>query len=601
MLMNVANPLTFPVVFADSRAAIDYALENGADRNTVFLTNSPALASSGEAKPLGANLTASTIRQFCHDMGELSAETYRAVAAESDLAPLALTAARAVLEFEATVYKAMMLTADDIKAPFAVALLETTSHAWLNPPWAGLFESLPNLRKVLWVPGERFADNLKAEEDVANLWTRLRFEPWESIAFRLSLPIATHRKRKSPGTILLFGLNGLIKEAVWHLVRRGFGVRLLARPSNLRPKADSSLDGRLERLVRDRAGPVVANYVVRELRDAVTAQLARHVTGAAGVYRTVENYWDALFRKLRPLSPKAILANHYSRPEADAMTSVARRHGLPVCGVEHGTAAELTSALDDLRAEEEATTCDWFFSFSERGAQLARSNVFGSCRAVAVGAPKEMLQAARRRRIDQALPPIVYCTNQSYMGNVHRPVNFGITDFDAFKYESDLFRKVFSRLPHRVLYKPYPAFRYIDEDPAVKVARDVGNIDVFEKKTDLRYLLNRCRVLVLSFGHSTFSWCLLSGTPVVFIEQPDQNPLRDDLFPLFRDALFFVTCRDADWHDQLRKILSQDLDEIERQYAAKRAAREHLMETIVGARDGKGGIRIADFLSKLAT
>jgi hypothetical protein len=133
-----------------------------------------------------------------------------------------------------------------------------------------------------------------------------------------------------------------------------------------------------------------------------------------------------------------------------------------------------------------------------------------------------------------------------------------------------------------VLYKPYPAFRYLDPDPVIEAARAASNVSVYEERADLRYLIQRARVLICSRSYSTPSWCLMSERPVVHIDIPDQAPLTPEARAAFEAGLFLFDAASADFHDRLRAFLSQPIDAIERLYAEKAQARTQLIERFFG-------------------
>lgn len=586
-------------VFADSSHSLTAAKAAFPNARMDLRTTSPALLTTDRSSALGRHLSPPDIRRFFTEFGEISTSLHATLSKHDLLAPYALTIARSLLRSETWAFKAALLQEEDLDLPFVVAHLDTDTHHWLNGPWEKLLSTHGNYAGRVSVEQSRVEHLLSGEEENASFLQRLRFEPLESILFRALKPVFHRLPRSNKGTVLLCGLNGLMKEAGLSLGLQGYRVRSLSRPIlHGTPLSEKEADA-----VRECLEPVLlpfwAKWTVAALVDRVVSELVRDCVESIQTYRAALPFWATRLRQEFNEGKGAILVNHFASPTGDALFHTARERGIPLCGVQHGTAFELTPLMQSLTAELDSSSCERFFVFSETAEDHVVQNPVNNCKPVAVGVPREMLTARKPAQPDMNVPPILYCTNQCYMGNMHRPVNFGIPDHEAHDYEVRLFDRVFSQLPHRVMYKPYPAFRYLDPDPSQVSASRHANIEVFQGRSDLRYLLRKARVLVVSLGHSTFTWCLLSGTPMVMIEQPDQNPLWDDMRSLIQAAMPTFSAGDENWHDALREYLAQPIELIEADYAARAPHRERLQTALAGKTDGQAGKRIARHIHDL--
>ena len=176
------------------------------------------------------------------------------------------------------------------------------------------------------------------------------------------------------------------------------------------------------------------------------------------------------------------------------------------------------------------------------------------------------------------------------MGRLHR----GLSDVDLYEQESRLISDVFATLPHPVTYKPYPAIRYLDPDPITAQIAATPNITVYSGRLDLRYVASRARIMITSGATSTVSWCLMSGKPTVYIHSDEFMPLNDEALPLFQDGMFVFDQKASDFHEQLHAFLSRPMVEIEKEWDARAAARQSLIETYIAAPIRDAGAAAAD-------
>jgi hypothetical protein len=291
-------------------------------------------------------------------------------------------------------------------------------------------------------------------------------------------------------------------------------------------------------------------------------------------YRASLPAWRCCLDGLVRLRPRAVLTNILIGPSAVGLHKVLRERGLPLAVFQHGVTMEIGESSMNLHLVHENVAADLAIVFNKEARRVSQANPFRSCEALSVGLPRDY-RRARISRSHPSSPPVWYISTALYLG--HRGQLFqGITDGDKADHEIALIERVLDRLPHRVLYKPYPAFRYLDPDPVIEAARAAPNISVYEERADLRYLIQRARLLICSRSYSTPSWCLMSGRPVVHIDIPDQ--LTSEARSAFEAGLFLFDAGSADFHDRLRVFLSQPIELIERLYAAKQAARTRLIE-----------------------
>jgi hypothetical protein len=317
---------------------------------------------------------------------------------------------------------------------------------------------------------------------------------------------------------------------------------------------------------------------------------------SASIFQAAIPRWRTSLDRLDRIRPQAVLTNLLKSPTEFALHAVCRERGLPVVSYQHGVSREISNIPDNVRAISEITLSDFFLTYNHRCVEMADANPFRVGRAMSVGMPMEYWRAANHRRPDPDSPPVFYVSTGLYAGNLN--INRGaMTDDIIAKFECAIVDQVLARLPHRVLYKPYPTDppRYADPDPILERVKTAPNIVIYEKSDNLRFLLPDARVIITSRATSTLSACLMSGKPVVFIDNPGSLPLRPEARQAFEGALFLFDAGAPDFHDQLVTFLSQPIADIERLYEDRRPAREAALDRFIqtgGPGAGKRAARI---------
>ena len=166
--------------------------------------------------------------------------------------------------------------------------------------------------------------------------------------------------------------------------------------------------------------------------------------------------------------------------------------------------------------------------------------------------------------------------------------------------EQKVIVKVLNELPYKVHYKTYPEDnrRYSDADPVLRDVKDSDNVELFSEKIDMRYIISEYRIFVTTCATSTLSWPVMSGKPVVFINQKNNNPLTNESNASLSKGLFVFDSDEDDFHRNLRDFLSQPLEEIERLWKEKKVAREKMIKNYFSAYNGGAGGRAAKIILK---
>lgn len=185
----------------------------------------------------------------------------------------------------------------------------------------------------------------------------------------------------------------------------------------------------------------------------------------------------------------------------------------------------------------------------------------------------------KNKHID--LIPILYATTNVYCGNRGITNRAGSSDFEKATFEIDFIDKILCKIPYKVQYKPYFSKRYVGDSIEIQRAKSKKNIIVNKDEIDLRYIINKSRLIITSRATSTIGWCIFSSKPVVYIENVD-NRLNKEASEVFKKSLFFFDVLDPYWKRKLLKLLIRDLSSIENEWIAKQKSTDNLIFKFLG-------------------
>lgn len=587
-----------PVVYVDSIEALAIARGRGLAESDMLRTYSPGLLRElkGKAQQADVRLSPQRIEALNKAATAVSEDLYRwfADAANGGDHHRGVAAGIAVFTLHIPLLKAASLTDADYERP--VTVVQTIGGgAAFDATYVSVLPVLLNSNPRLSVIAVGASELLAAADPrppSAGFRQRMAFAGFSTFVYRMIVRACAATGWPGPrGSILLLRENELVKETALALALRCYTLHPL--PDTGFGSADAgeidvgSVRGAGEAILRAKFAGLIERRPLEALMglfgESLASQLARYHTSVA--------VWRSKLDKVARLRPKAVLTNIVMSPEAVGLHRVLGERGIPLVAFQHGVTMEISQASTNYHLSHENCAADLAVMFNDEAMEICERNPFRSGRAVAVGVPKDYSRGGRRRPLS-GMPPIWYVATALYLGNRGQLFE-GVTDADKAEHEIAIIENVLDRLPHRVLYKPYPAFRYLDPDPIIERARASANLTLYQGRADLRYMIRSARVLVTSRSFSTPSWCLMSGRPVVHIDIPDQTPLRPEAREAFEAGLFLFDAGAPDFHDKLRALLSKPIEEIERLYAEKAMARDELVKRFISTGGPRAGRRAA--------
>jgi len=350
-------------------------------------------------------------------------------------------------------------------------------------------------------------------------------------------------------------------------------------------------------------GPVVGetfNSVIgATYGEKALDMLINRVGKAIARYRWALEHWKRTFLAFSGGKPTAVVTSRNNNPVGEALYELCAERNVAHVAVQHGTGLGYSPVYEAAPYTTEIATCDLYLTYSAHDAGVLSRNPLRRGIAESVGLPWDLAFVATRRSGLKTTPPLCYVSSQALMGHVMRPIFGGATEQESVGWETKIIEEVLAQLPHRVLFKPYRAVRYADGNPIHEAARSAENIKVFEKRLDLRYILNGPRVIIASHAASTLSWCLLSRLPIVYLHSEEQSPLFDEVREALERGTFWFDSDTPDFTARLREFLSRPIVEIEEEWKERVSSTDLFVERFVGSVDGGAGRRAAAAILRL--
>lgn len=594
----------------DSRAALIRAQAEGAERigtdNPLFAAEAGLVDFDALLAPEASAATGAWALRFADGFDAALRANSAACARDGLTIDPTVTMARPVGVLSAgLVYRAAVLAA--ALAVHRPAALEIVSHC----PW-GLQPTTPFAPERFATPWPALLEAGFAETD----WS-MRIEPaadvgvvndtgvddW--IAKLMVLPVsvlgglaAARALRRGVRLPMLGNDDGLLREALWPLMRRGFQPKAMPVPAKAaarfmapeRPADDPALASARRHAVAHvpeaRPGPLAPYLSEGEWRALACVLTEALATGLADLSRAAQPAAEAADWIAARCAAGVCLSTSLSDPVSGLVAKRLREAGIRVLGVEHGLTKGISGATRARPHVSEYYNCSRFLAYSEAPRRdFPEEAGDGPGRIDAVGAPliirrinNPRLQrwwARRHFGLARCERCIYYVSPFPYAGNM-RLGDGSPQESAILALERRLVADVLKGAEDRAFVKPYPTQRYparVDRAKALGAGGSVRLVD----DADFRYTRAAADILISGTPTSTMGWCLGAGVPVVWLDAEIFTPLAPEMPARLEAAVFYVRLDAPDGFERLRAILDLPAEELGRQWREKRPARERLL------------------------
>jgi len=547
------------IAFCDSLEAIEIAKKSGLPEDCLIKTSSPAvlLDKAHKTVQVDSHWDLNKFKRLDSSVYSFVNKVYKETSLHPDIASFAHAIARFSFNFPLFIYKASCIEKDDLLEKRIIIEIEHTNKK-INAPWKIL---LANNRNAEYIKIKCNANNDTLEASKIPFFDRVRIGGLESIFYKLStssfsmLPNFFFK-----GDIFVSKGNELITEVCFELIKKRYRIREI-KPVKFEVKVLDDEFENIKKVLNKIIDEFIKTQVITELVDVCRDYYFQELKDFLDSFVSLKFGWRETLIKT-PVSNNIIFNNSPSSIQGISLFESSRDNDL-IISAQHGVTDEISKTAKKGMVAMEVNASDLFLAYNEEEVIASNKSAFKKGKSVAVGMSIKHLRMSQNYSFFESTCPIVYVATDLYRGNNGHGGR--LTDFDKAQSEIAFIENVLAKLPHKVLYKPYPEqnVRYPDINPIFDAVDKTKNIDLYEKKVDMRYLIMRHKVIITSSATSTVSWPMLSLKPMIFINSQKRAPLNKEAYASFKKGVFMFDEEHPDFYRKILELLTLPISEIE--------------------------------------
>ncbi|MFL2755932.1 MAG: hypothetical protein ACJ0BE_01565 [Dehalococcoidia bacterium] len=310
--------------------------------------------------------------------------------------------------------------------------------------------------------------------------------------------------------------------------------------------------------------------------------------------------WEMQIDKI---TPKAVMSSFPARPDMIALSKVCSIRNIPYISAQHGFGREVDKLHRVSIATYENSVADLVLTYNNTSAKiLNENNPFKKGKAISVGFPSyvlDRLNSTNQNIWNIKVPEIIYVSNMLFMGNTQM-IHVG-TASDEMKSEFDInLLSVFKEVNKKVLFKLYPTThinvdtptnkyklkriapnRYLDLNPISKLVETSKNITFHEGNQDALDMFKKHKIIVLAGCSTSLGNALMSGVPLVYINNSQIRPMQEEILNEFSDTVFCFDSEDGQFNNDLRDFLNLNIDQMQKLWNEKSAKRNQFIDKYI--------------------
>jgi hypothetical protein len=547
-----------------------------------------------------ARWTVDELEKFQGPIPKLTEDVFNIANTDNVGRELALTMAQSASKFQDIIYKAACLDESDFTEHRLFIYIGgkcSPAGNTMNSPWDQLLVNNKLFSKVNYTLLNDFWSVLTTQG--ISYWKRFKVAGYETIIYRLAIKLS----RQLPNWIftkevLMPNENELNIEIAAALALRGvkitnIQINSLPNDQKIQTYTDSIL---LSKEIISLMYKRIVQWVTPSGVEVTMSLFKSYMEKQIKEFVLLSNEWDKVIAKSDLRCKVSVLVNTPGNNiKGYALTYSCRKKNIPLISSQHGITQEIRNTKHILDVGFESNVADVMFTYNSKIINIEKNSYFSKSKYYEVGMPLRLIRMKNTSKNSSSTTPILFVSVNLYFTGAAKSPN---TKYSNALAEQVIVVEVLSKLPHKVCYKTYPedTRRHADPDPVLNDINKADNIEVFSKKIDLRYLISEYKVLVTSCATSTLGWLVMSGKPVVFINQKNNKALSDEAYTSLSKGLFVFNGDEKDFHVNIRNFLSQPIEKIEKLWQEKDGAREEMIRKYFSKYNGGAGKRAAKII-----
>ena len=418
-----------------------------------------------------------------------------------------------------------------------------------------------------------------------NFWIRLNFESTISILFRLICIVSKSLCSLWPGKKIYYSHeNTLLKRIAFKCFFKGYLIQKFPNKNNFQNEKINTKEDTLKifnyikDIIISYQKEVLGDSYIKETRSFFYDKIKHHINQ----YIIANKIWTKEFSSGSQKNITACLLGFPSTAMEIAFASLAKKNNIITASFQHAISKEISEDILSIDTLYESNIVDYYFVYGKRTAAYSKYSRFHKAEDIAIGLPDDLKKGMSYKNDKKSCEiPVLYASTSAYCGNRGITGRAGSSDVEKAEFELDFIENILGKLPHKVHYKPYFSKRYTGDSIEIDKAKSKKNIFVNLDEIDLRYIINKSRLIITSRSTSTVGWCIFSSKPLIYIENTD-NRLNKEASEIFKKSLFFFDVLDPEWKIKLYNLLKKDLSTIENEWREKQKLTDNQIFKFLG-------------------
>lgn len=593
------------IIFCDSIEALNYFSNRGMLKTALVLTKSPSLLSLKKDNILNIedNLEESDRIKFRNNSELLIKSFFNKIKDYNDgKHSIFLTAKFSAFLFY--VFNAMLIKEEYISKKFIIASPRVKNKI-LEEAVTTSFESILKEHKnceIIKIPIRVTKERSARGESKINIFNRLKSVGFNGLIWFVINLLSKYkfwRKNNKVGTIFYNELvRGISISYMLHNFRtvvnyknhiNFFNKNNIISDTNNHVNNLCDLSSTvLEEAFKDIKPIIIKNNLKKLWHEILTNEIHNY-----------ENYYTAADNFLKHNKSLKVLVTGYIEPvKAAALYQTCKSKNVSLITCQHGITRELIDKPMLKAINFENTFSDHFFCFNQYGKYITEKSFFHTFnkKIYIVGLPKDYFY---QKLFNKPLKynSILYVSTFLLSGG--RPnILAAPSDFSMVKWEKELINNVFTKIKSKLDFKPYPAFRYADDDEVIKSIKNHNNIRLVGAYKDLRYIINNYKLIITSGATSTVSWCVQTTKPLIYIDRKGPSKLSQKAKVDFEGAFFVFSDETLGWEKLLIEFINQPLKNIIAEWECKYDKRKTIVKEYFGEKQNMVGVNAIEEIIK---
>jgi hypothetical protein len=574
----------YDIVFCDSKEALDKLYTEGLDKNSTIITKSPTILAQNNKNFINIEKHATLFYRKKHlkNSRVFSNNLFVNLQKDKITSKYSKLVAHKFIEFYNKIYFASLMKDYYFEKDICLVVPVSGDEIMKNAMSSSIYDIIKYYPrgKIEYVNVSTQNERSIRGDSNISIFSRLKFVGYIGIIWNYINLFSNLLKKKNK--IAIINYNELVRDISVSLFlsnkvsikyyRSFFNLKnnKIIKFKNINKKVFSISDKIFYKAISDINSPIIKQSLHKMWNDEL--------------YKLFNNYHlhynSALNLINRNRDIKLILTGYLGIAEGIALKTVCNNNNIPLVSCQHGVTREILNDINIKYINFETNYCNNFFCFNKTSKMITENSILidKETKINVIGMPSDYSSFKLNRNKSNKI-----CYISTILLSGGRP-NFiaPSSDLDLIKWECSLIEKVLNKLNFKIDYKPYPAMRYNDSDITMNKVRESNNLEIIGTHVDLRYIIGKYKLLITSGATSTLSWCVKSGTPLIFINRRGSMEINSQVLREFKDAFFVFNDSDKGWKDKLKLFLELPYENIYAKWEKKIYIRKKIIKKYFG-------------------